>query len=205
MSAMSNLWDRFDQNALNASLWSQFTGGSATFTYGPTGAQVNFPSSSTSSTDGDITSNSAYNLTGSAASLQVLSVASVTTFADNTIQLIQSAGNVLAMQVENGIIYAQKVVAGSQTNVASLTYNATTMKWWRIRESGGTIFWDYSADGLSWTNLGSVANPFAVTALTVNISGTCFQAETNPGTFKWNNFNSVPAVANTGVFFRFIT
>lgn len=31
--------------------------------------------------------------------------------------------------------------------------------WYRVRESGGTTFWDYSSNGTSWTNLYSTATP----------------------------------------------
>lgn len=33
------------------------------------------------------------------------------------------------------------------------TYNATTHRWIRIRETGGTIYWERSPDGLTWTAL----------------------------------------------------
>lgn len=35
------------------------------------------------------------------------------------------------------------------------TYNASTMAYWRIREASGTAYFDYSADGATWTNFDS--------------------------------------------------
>jgi hypothetical protein len=43
---------------------------------------------------------------------------------------------------------------------ATVTYNASTMRYWRHRESGGTWFFDTSSDGTNWTNR-STATTFA--------------------------------------------
>ncbi len=45
----------------------------------------------------------------------------------------------------------------NRTVVASATYNASTHRWLRLREASGTVFWDTSTDGSSWSNLGSTA------------------------------------------------
>jgi hypothetical protein len=37
-------------------------------------------------------------------------------------------------------------------NDTSVTYSSTTHLWWRLRESGGSILWDTSTDGSTWTN-----------------------------------------------------
>lgn len=68
--------------------------------------------------------------------------------------------------------------------------------WYRIRESGGTLFWDYRSDGGSWTNAYSEANSITITNLTVGILG-----PTNAGTSHLDNFNTAPAPSNTGAFF----
>jgi len=194
MALLETFQDPFDQTSLRSAKWSSFTAGSATFTYASTGAQVNYPASSTASTDGDLTSKATYDMTSSHAYLQVLSVPSSGTHADATLGIWNgsSDANSVIMFYEAGTLYASKILAGVQTNLASIAYNATTMAYWRIRESGGTTYWDYSSDGITYTNLTSASNPIAVTAVTVNIGGTCFQNETSPGTFKWNNFNTIP-------------
>lgn len=190
LPSIRTLVDPFNQGTLNTGLWTQNTAGSATISYDATGATVTFPSASTSSTDGDIFSNINYDLTGAYASLHVITVPSSLTNADATLKLVLDVNNSLNWQYESGILYAQKFIAGSLTNAFSVTYSSSTHAYWRIRESGGTTFWDTSADGKSWTNRYSVANPFAVNNLSVKIAGTCYEAESNPGTFKWNDFNA---------------
>jgi hypothetical protein len=203
MAKLDTLTDPFDQNTLNGTKWSQFTGGSATMGYNSTGATMTYPASTTSSTDGDISSNSSYDLTDSYALLQVLSTTSNAN-CDNTLRLY-NGNNRLQIQKEGTTLYFQKVVAGSQTNIASVTYNATTHKWWRIRESSGTTYWETSPDGIAWTVQTSQATPITVTALSVLIAGTAFGTASSPGTFKWNNFNTAPASGvPTNLFFAAI-
>lgn len=45
-----------------------------------------------------------------------------------------------------------------------ITYNATTHKWLRIRETGGNVLWDTSPDGTTWTTRRTLATPAWVTA-----------------------------------------
>lgn len=191
MAATSALVDSFKATSINAVLWSQFTSGSATMSYTATGAIVNFPASSTASTDGDITSQTSYDLTGSYAFAEIITVPSAATLADASFTLM-NGNNRLQWQYEAGTLYAQKIVAGVQTNIFSVAFNASTHAFWRIREASGITYWDTGSGtvgNVTWTNRFSVANPIAVTALSTNISGICFRAESNPGTFSWRNFN----------------
>ena len=51
----------------------------------------------------------------------------------------------------------------TQGSVLDVAYNATDHRWLRIRESGGTLFWDAAPDGSTWTNLGSTSTPAGAT------------------------------------------
>lgn len=76
---------------------------------------------------------------------------------------------------------------------SSITYNATTHRWLRLRESGGTIFWEASTTGSSWSTLNSVAYPSTGVLVQFTGDGTVF-----------DNFNTTPAPSNTGAFFAMI-
>ncbi len=189
MAKISTLVDPFVSTALNTNLWNQFTAGGATFTYG-NGCTVNYPASATSSTDGDLSSSLTYDLTASSAFLEVLSVPNAGTNADAAFELRVDANNMFLFEVEASAIYAQYLVGGARTTLNSVLFNPVTQKWWRIREAAGTIYWEVSSDGLTWSIYASVANPLVITALTVVISGTCYQNETNAGAFTWMNLNT---------------
>lgn len=189
MALMGTLRDPFVSSGLNTNLWTAFTGGSATLSYG-NGATCNFPASSTSSTDGDITSATTYDLTGSYASMQVPAVPANATSADAQLQMKIDANNFLRFVKEGSTLYAQKKVVTVQATVASATYDPVAHLWWQIRESGGTIYWDTSKDGETWTNFTTFINVLTISTITVLIAGTCFQNETSPGSFTWRFFNS---------------
>lgn len=48
----------------------------------------------------------------------------------------------------------------------SITFNTLNHIWFRFRENSGTIYWDVSSNGLSWTNLGSCVHSGQLDILT---------------------------------------
>lgn len=115
-------------------------------------------------------------------SAQILSLAvDDTTFA-NRFELFYNFGD---------LIFRETVA--TVTDDTTITFNATDHAWWRIRESGGTVFWDTSPDGSAWTNRRSKTWAIPqVTSLSVFIT-----AYTSAGTTAatLDNFNNPPAPA----------
>lgn len=194
-TAAAALTDDFDDNSLDATKWESGTTGGSTFA--ETNQQIEeAPASLVAGAESYMPGlgfNAKYNLTGSAyyAQLKQTLTPDVNTYQwlhamvdDLNEVYFQITGN--PQQLE-----ANKIIAGVDTNVASVTYNSTTHAWLRIRESGGTIFWDYSADGSSWTNLTSLANPFAITRTYPKLNAVADNV-TTPGTTIWDNFNTTP-------------
>lgn len=206
---ISTLTDYFNGASIDTSKWFVTQAGSATVTSDATGAVTTFPASSTSATDGDVSGGVAYDFTGGQAFVHVIAVPVSSTNADGLLEAteIGGAGNLLRWVYEAGTIYAQYGVAYAFSTLFSVAYNATTHAYWRIRESAGTCFWDTGVDNgdgtVTWTNRASVANPIQVTDLVPIIGGVCYENETSPGTFKWNNFNiiNVPGSTPTYAFF----
>jgi hypothetical protein len=97
------------------------------------------------------------------------------------------------MVEEAGQLIGSWSIAGTTTNVGSVLYNATQHAWWRIRESGGTIFWETAPDGKSWTTLVMAAAPaFSLDALDVSLVGGTWEVETSPGAVAYSSFNLPP-------------
>jgi hypothetical protein len=90
----------------------------------------------------------------------------------------------------------RKIVSGTPTNLASISFDSVNHKWFRIRESGGTTYWDTSVDGLTWTNRHSVANPIAVTALMLEVLIGTWQVEGSTTSAKFDNLNIFPSAIN---------
>lgn len=189
-TTISGFSDPFNQTSLNTTNWSQVANGSAVMSYSALGAVCTFPAASTASTLGQLLSNSAYSLTNSTAYLDILTVPVPTTSADGEFRLQVDINNFMRWVYEGGSIFAQYTVAGVKNTPFSVAYSAVTHKYWRISESSGTVSWDTSPDGTTWTSQATVADPIVITALQVLIAGSCFQAEISPGTYSWNNFNT---------------
>lgn len=191
MAVLGTLKDLFTSSALNTQLWTQFTGGSATMSYSGPGAAVVFPGTTSSSTDGDLSSATTYSLISSQALMSVTSVSGASAAnTDCVLRLKADASNYVQIFYEAGTIFFSKVVATVQTNITSTAYSAATHAWWQIRESSGTTYWETSKDGLTWTTQTSQANPITLTALTVVIGGISFGVDTNATSFRFRFFNT---------------
>jgi beta-glucanase (GH16 family) len=142
--AMATLTDSFSNSATLGSQWNGSSSGVSI-----SGGQAVIPCNS----DQYFVPGTVYDLQGSYMYVEVPTVASGTGCTTD-IGATNSATSESYVQWTylSGNLTAQLQQAGSLTNVGSVTYNATTHKWWRIRESGGSIFWDTAPDGSTWTN-----------------------------------------------------
>ena len=99
------------------------------------------------------------------------------------------------MSYGNGNLFAEKVVAGSAPiNIATIAYDATDHRWWRIRESGGTIYFEAGPDGTSWPTAVGNATVASVTgfvpgAVMVELGSGYWGTETTPRDAIFDNLN----------------
>lgn len=202
--AMSTLQDAFHANQLDTNTWSLFTAGGASFVTNPTGAGTVYPASTTSSTDGDISSINAYDLTGSYAFVRIVQPLSLQAGSSDTTFSVRTTGvNSLQFQIEGGTLFAQHIVAGAQSNLKNIPYSGVQHAWLRIREQAGRVYWETSQDGpngpTGWSWFWDEPNPINVTSLKVLLAGTSFGVDTNPGQFIFDNLNTLPV----GIFDQF--
>jgi hypothetical protein len=189
MAQFHTLKDEFNGTAAKT-LWSQFTAGSATMTYDTTGALTTFPATTSSSTDGDISTVTTYSLLDSCFHLNILAIpASGATTSSGIVRLQITSANFVGWHFNVGNILAVKRVASADSTLFTAAWSATTHAWIRIREANGTTYWDTSTDGQLWTNRWSEADPIVETGLTAVIGGLSSGVDSSPGTFKWNDLN----------------
>lgn len=192
------LFDDFN-GSLDSTKWSQFNTGTSTISQ--TGGEVVATAGSSTATVGygGYDSVSSFNLTGLAASIEVATNVNSATGAQAYFKLVKDASNNVQWIYEAGTLKPQKTVAGSTSDItAGVTYSSSTHKYWRIRESGGSTFFDYSADGSSWTNHTSLSNPFVVTSMSVEFAAGTYQSVASPGAAHFDNFNVVdPTIVTT--------
>lgn len=79
----------------------------------------------------------------------------------------------------------------------AITYSATDHLWLRVRETGGTVYWDTSPDATTWTNRRSLASPAWVSAADLEFQ---LIAHRSDGTNDFAEFDSlnVPPVVQLG-------
>lgn len=71
--------------------------------------------------------------------------------------------------------------------------------WYRIRESGGTIFYDYSSDGVNWTNGTTTAMDPMLRRMSVNLQA--IPDVGPPTTTRWDNLNVDAVLLKSGMMF----
>jgi hypothetical protein len=86
---------------------------------------------------------------------------------------------------------------GVSHNLLSTPFDPVAHRWWRLRESGGTVFWDTSPDYITWTNRATVATFAGLNARQIWVGSGVWATETDPtGTAIFAHFNvTVPGAA----------
>jgi len=201
--------DDFNDVSINLTRWKVLTGSGATVTQ--TGGQIVIqPVNNTINSYGTIIpiqygDDARFNLTSLACVVNVPQVASSATGTVTTYMELSYANNNFQNQIvithNNGNLLARKRINGSYTTVATVTYNSSTMSWWRIREESGITYWDYSGDNQTWTNFANQANPIEVINLIAGLA--CYEnsSATTIVPANFDNFNiynaTITAISGT--------
>lgn len=197
---VESLVDSFAGTSVSPSLWAVVAkNGQVTESAGTLKLA---PNTNTGAAQLYVRSSSLYTLLGSNSWVKVPAVVSAGGSVNNRFTLLADSGNYLQWYFEAGTLYAFSALGGVRTTVASLPYSATTHACWRIRETSGTVFWETSPDGLSWTTQGS-----ALTATLLKLGGVHleFYAETfgaglaAPGIAQYARLSDNPRIVVSGI------
>jgi hypothetical protein len=185
---MSTLTDSFNDNTLDTSVFGSFG-----TTVAETNQELEFQMAIAYANYLGVFTINRYNLTGDACIVKLVSAGNQALTSNQALfQLELDTNNQLYFLVETNLLKAVKKVAGSVTDVTgSIAYSATNHKYLRISESGGTITWSYSSDGKTWTTFTTLANPFAVTELQVNLLAGTYASEASASTVIFDELNMV--------------
>jgi hypothetical protein len=152
-----------------------------------------------------LTTTARYNLTGSAVAVQLATPPNIgngsteaalqlTVDADNSLELLWSAGNLVSRYKSFGV--ADDTFAGTAGRSGL-----------RIREAGGTVYWDASPDGVTWDTLRTLTGlDFPVDSVNVALRSGFYGAETAPGVAEFDYLNTAAPVVDprpTGVYFDY--
>jgi len=197
MAKFDTFGDKFNDNVIDGAKWDPWGTNSSV---GEANQQLEITLAVDPLTGyAGIASDNTYDLTASYVLIELKSLPSSGGNSESSFEVYVDSGNKISWFSAWGWLYANYTVSDSTTWHGEIAYNASTTKWLRIREASSTTYWDYSANGTSWTNLTSVSNPITVTALQIEIAAGNWEAEAAPGYFKLDNFNPDAVAGPAGV------
>jgi hypothetical protein len=196
---IANLTDNFADNSIDALKWAVAIGGAATLQETGTHLAMTLPTSAVLGDIAAIETLNRYNLIGSSMSIRAVEVPNNLTQASATFTWrLDAAGNNWVRLVEQGgILYAERKVSGYQTAIGNVPYDPVAMLYWRIREHGGLIFFETSADSMAWTTRftwGWSSSYVTIDAGKAVMQFYAWQNETSPGSFIFDDFNITNAI-----------
>jgi hypothetical protein len=126
---------------------------------------------------------------GGAAVIQVRSTLASAAGLQAELQLADEASSFAAMVQREGRIACLLAPGGSAQQVGEAAYGAAAHLFWRLREAGGTLHCETSADGQDYTALGSGPSPFDASRVFVTIRASSSAAHPEPGELAIEAFN----------------
>lgn len=139
----------------------------ASFDVGITGSQAAIPCNNDYT--GILSTGSVYNLTGTQVSAKVTNPVANAETGFTLTDLTQGGTganlNSIDWSYDGTDLTATLTQAGTQTTIYTVAYSATTHAYLRVREVSGSLFWDTSSDGSTWTNRGSHTYTMDITGL----------------------------------------
>ncbi len=178
----SGFSDAFDGTVLSSS-WRAYSDPGASA--GPAGGSLveSAPAGATSSYAGVISSQS-YPLSGKAATVRLVDRGALLASSERYFAL-RSHGDPardadwlsFTLGGSGTRLRAEQRVGGSTTILASLSFDPVAMAYWRMRESGGTIVFEYSSSASGpWSEVTRTANPLAVGSVFVEFGAGHYSA-----------------------------
>jgi hypothetical protein len=86
-------------------------------------------------------------------------------------------------------VHACVEVDGEVTTVGTLRFNQEENSYYRIREASGAVYFDYSADAVTWINFASVSTPFSLDDVTLGFMIGTWANELATTYTLFDNFN----------------
>lgn len=167
--------DDFDDNSFDTSSWSRTNSTNIVETNGELQLTTNLGIGYFNATRIDTV-----DLTNKIVSIKLVSTTSLSKdyYESYPLELTLDSDNKLLILLGYSALICIKREGGNNTEVFNGTYNSTNHKYLRIREGGGTIYFDYSADGDNWSSFGNTTVGYNINNLVVSITVGHWDTET---------------------------
>ncbi|MBW2525814.1 MAG: hypothetical protein JRI23_16645 [Deltaproteobacteria bacterium] len=90
-----------------------------------------------------------YDLTGRAVSVEAVSMPPAGSGTETTFGVRSDFGHRIEFYLSGDQLRADRIVAGQEETIASVLYQPTAQRFWRVREQDGVVYWETS-DGGEW-------------------------------------------------------
>ena len=192
MALISTLTDNFDDNSRDAAKWQEGSAGVA-----EVNQELEFTTTLAASTQEIYSTVDTYELTSSQTTIKIVDAGnfSLVSYYWSFGMFPNDWSHWLGWLLDNDGVHARF----DSTNYTTNTYVANTYRYLRIRESGGTTYWEYSSDGINWNVEHSVANPMTVTDIMIRLAAETWDTELSTTTLKIDDFNILPSATATGI------
>jgi hypothetical protein len=133
----------------------------------------------------------AFDLTGDSITVRLAT-------APSTDPLAEAAAGIVVRHGDDEVIfgtYAENLecstwLGGAEDIFCGVPYVPDDHRWLRLREAGGTIHWEVSADGTAFTELDTLPSPFPLTSVSVGLYGlTGDVPAVDPGSAHFDDYN----------------
>ncbi|MFD5041952.1 chitosanase [Streptomyces sp. NPDC058377] len=187
---LENLVDDFNDNSVSAVLWPGSYGGVT-----ETGGRARVP---VSAAYAGFESAAAWQLKDSGVFVEVPTLPAVGGTEEAYVSLVISGstdGTSIGWTYNliSGMLRAVSNVDYWDDAAVSLTYSSTAHRWWRVRETGSTVYWDTSPDGVTWTQRRSLTTPaWAAAATTLGLSLEAVRDTGAAAYAEFDNLNVAP-------------
>jgi hypothetical protein len=206
-----SLTDPFSGSSVDSTKWNSWTAGGGTVAESGGTLNVSNPVFLSSWSDAGVVSNAPYDLTGSSVTVNMpdggdaaisgesassgLVLESTATEPNQwgpvSVWFVSEAGNLTVYWNPGGGV-------GNRTGPGHLlAFDPVNHAWLRIREVAGTLYFDTSANGLSWTNQYSTADPVLLSSLYVWVWSTVWGPPSTAKTAKFAWLNVPQATAGS--------
>jgi uncharacterized delta-60 repeat protein len=189
---VSSLYDNFDDDHVDPALWTTFSSDPSIVVSEASG-QAQFAATSSSSGFGEYRSVNLYDATNGFVAVEAAAVGNQTGSNVNAkLQLNPGGGTTsVGLRVTKNQLRAFDNLGGGEITLTSLPWDALAMRYWRIRETAGTTYWEYSADFQTWQTLYSTPDPLNLSSVQVKFGGGS-QPGGNPGLVALDNLDISP-------------
>jgi hypothetical protein len=165
--------DAFDTNSLDPSRWTVTSNDSAV---AAANQELEITHTGSIWTKGMLDS-APYDQTGHSVQLQVIRAANAgrggSTFGETAVFIRKDATHYAYFFIGGGSLTAWVNRGSGEVNLSTgwPAYDSANMQFLRFRESGGTLYWEYSSSGTGpWTVLASTPDPFTMSSVQFRIS-----------------------------------